>query len=111
MDIWINLEINEGQPYPSTHLTEHGALLAQCADILDFLGYGQDCGVSWVEEWRQLLTNWGIDDSDEMLWNYDIENWKNNDLDDMRAFRNRIVELTWDAGCVEYTIEQTKVQP
>ena len=111
MDIWINLEINEGQPYPSTHLTEHGALLAQCEDILDFLGWGQNIDVSSVDEWRQLLENWGIDDSHEVLWDYDIENWKDADLGDMRIFRNLIVELTWDSGCVDYTIERTKVQP
>ena len=108
MDIWINLEINEGMAYPSTHLTEQGALIAQIDSILDFLD--AEHSDTNPTQWHNCLANWGLDEG-HWLWQVDITKWRSRSVEEMREFRSRIVELTWDAGCVEYVIERTEVQP
>jgi hypothetical protein len=111
MDIWINIEINDGVPYPTTHLTEQGALIAQIHSILSFL----DCEIggsptAGIAEWHNCLSNWGLDDTAD-LWDENITEWHLKSVDEMRRFRNKVVELTWDAGCVDYCIERTQVEP
>ena len=108
MDIWLNIEINEGQPFPSTHLTEQSALTAQVEAILEFLDAEHDDNDP--TQWHSTLANWGLNDESE-VWKYDITMWRNFSLKELWKFRNHIVELTWDAGCVDYCIERTEVMP
>lgn len=114
MDIWLNINVYEGQVYTSSHLTKQGALIEQIVDMLDFLGETMS---NSKESWRECLSeNWHIDleseDTAKILLRDDVMSWRDWKIDEQWTLRDALQEITFDVGIqTEWWFERTQVQP
>ena len=114
MDIWLNINVYEGQVYTSSHLTKQGALIEQIIDILSFLG---DTMNDSKECWRECLSeNWHVDlegeDTAKILLRDDVMSWRDWKIDEQWTLRDALQEITFDVGIQsEWWFERTQVLP
>lgn len=114
MDIWLNINVYEGQVYTSTHLTKQGALIEQIVDMLSFLG---DTMNNSKECWRECLSeNWHVDleseDTAKILLRDDVMSWRDWSVDEQWTLRLALQGITFDVGIQsEWWFEKTQVLP
>lgn len=116
MDIWLNINVYEGQVYTSTHLTRQGALIEQIVDMLAFLGERMAL-CSSKECWRECLSeHWHVDleseDTPKVLLRDDVMSWRDWNVDEQWTLRDALYEITFDVGIQsEWYFEKTQVLP
>ena len=107
MDVYLNINIAEGVPYTTTHLTEKGALVSQTEDIIEYLG---DQAENSREEWVSCFTHHGVDECD-VLFREDIMDWREWTVKEIWKLRDRVHCLTWDHCDVDWMFETNKLVP
>ncbi len=107
MDLWHNIQTQDGEVYLSTHFTKKGALVSQTEDILSWL---DNCAEESREMWIRALNDWDMADN-EFLLREDILNWREWTIDEIFKLRDIVIELTWDTCEVSWQFDRTQIQP
>ena len=117
MDIWVVCDVYECEYDFSTHLTEKGALLDICGRVLCFMDQKllPDCDSEQErlpEVWKKAIDNEYNCFSSPADWeDFDIKNWREQDVKGLWKFYDFIQEFTWDHSTVDFTISRTSVKP
>ena len=108
MDIWVATSRQDYEIWPSTHLTQGGALLHAIGEILTFLDLeGINNSSDGEAQWKDFLD----DRSTPGQHAPDIKNWREKGCEELWKIYNFLNEFTWDSHDFEMTIHRTGVQP
>ena len=114
MDIWLNINVYEGQVYTSSHLTKQGALIEQIVDMLDFLGEMMSTD---KESWTYCLSEiWYVDleseDTAKVLLRDDVMSWRDWKMEEQWVLRDALQEIIFNSDTqAEWWFERTQVLP
>ena len=107
MDIWCVLVRHEYENFPTTHLTQKGALVAAVEDVLEFLGLTkiQTDPQDWIDFLNGALSGWEPSDVPS------VDNWREKDCDELWKLYDFLSEFTWDHQNYDIEVQRTTVKP
>ena len=112
MDIWVVTSRQDYEMWPSTHLTEGGALQNAIGEILAFLDLERiDTDPEGEAQWTDFLEDKVASLIHPSSVAPDIKNWREKDCGELRKIYSFLSEFTWDAHDFDLSIHRTGVQP
>tara|TARA_Y100000310_G_C20275763_1_gene620147 strand:+ start:255 stop:578 length:324 start_codon:yes stop_codon:yes gene_type:complete len=107
MDIWVVLTKEEYENFPTTHLTQKGALLEAIDAVLQFLGLTkiQTDPQDWTDFLNGALNEWTPSDVPS------VEDWREKDCDGLWKLYDFLAEFTWDYQEFDIEVQRTQVKP
>jgi hypothetical protein len=109
MNIWV-VSSQDYETWPSTHLTEGGALLNAIGEILAYLDLERiDTDETQWTDFLEDNVDWRDAGLDEQA--PDIKNWREKDCGELRKIYSFLSEFASVSHYFDLSIHRTEVQP